>query len=477
MPSRRSSDDPMQHEEKLRLESENEASNNIEKKEPVPIKIEYYSPEKIFCDEYIKDGETRENKPEGMAGTDNIDLIMSFYHCRYTRENIQGTYNEMNNYSRNAGALQLYKKDGRTKYTIPGKEGKEYNTISRTVAYGKCTLGHTERILMRKVLDVLIEDECKRLGIPPRPSDYKKAYNDDYQVLENMTEKANEYKKYLESKELIVKMWSERPPCEGKDGIGEDCSTFIQNICPAGSQYGYIVKDYNPNESDKIELVRHAFERLFIAYLIHSQTNVKFQYYLPNTIFSSLNKPEEMAGPSNIHLVTSFYHSRYNEENRIRPHGENFSLNAGAVQLYKADGTTEHHIPGREGKEYNILSSECVCEELMAIVLKDLRNENVGNTQTSENSTDIQITKPSKHFKPDPIMCRQYLEKNNLIVKMWYERLRVWCVKFLIDICPAGSQFGYIVDEHFDPAGYDKQVKYAFDEFRLAFEQNCKSLD
>ncbi|XP_054262333.1 uncharacterized protein LOC128986172 isoform X3 [Macrosteles quadrilineatus] len=255
---------------------ENEASNDIEETVLVPIKSEYYPPEWIFCDKYDEYGKIRENKPKGMAGTKNIDLAISFYHSRYTREDIQGTSNDMNNYLRNAGALQLYKKDGITKYTIPGKEEVEYNGISCTTEKkineknsGIITVGHSERLLMRDVLDDLIEADSGKPGIPPRPSDYKDDTNTqhDYKVLNNLTEKASEYKQYLKSKGLIVKMWSERKPCA-------DCATFIKKICPEGSQYGYIVWAYM--REFEFNTLHSAFEKFVKAKqkYVQSQKNV-----------------------------------------------------------------------------------------------------------------------------------------------------------------------------------------------------------
>ncbi|XP_054262331.1 uncharacterized protein LOC128986172 isoform X1 [Macrosteles quadrilineatus] len=455
---------------------ENEASNDNEETEPASINIDYYAPEWIFCNEEYtdKDGKTRNNNPDGMAAKNHFDLVKAFYHSRHPREEIQGTYYEMNNYFRNAGALQLYKKDGITKYTIPGKERKEYNTISCTVSRWKCSLGHTERILMRDVLDDLIEADSGKSGIPPRPSDYKdddKLHEDDYKILNNLTKKASDYKLYLNNKGLIVKMWSERRPCDWNDCIGDDCSTFIRNICPEGSQCCYIVEGNDPTP-ENVKSARHAFDRLFIDYiadLMKSQENVKFQFYQPNTIFSSQNEPKYMAGPRNIRLASSFYYSRYDVKGRIRPYGGNYSLNAGAVRLYKEDGLTQ------EGIAHNILSRECVCEELMTMVLKDLSDESIYNAQTSEKSADNKIKTLIKCLKSDPIKCKQYLEEKGLIVKMWCERLRVCCVELLIDICPAGSQIGYIVDDHFDHVKDYNQVKDAFETFRLAFEENCKS--
>ncbi|XP_054262507.1 uncharacterized protein LOC128986266 [Macrosteles quadrilineatus] len=359
-----------------------------EEKGPASINIEYYPPEFIFYEEYTdKYGNKRVNKPEGMAGPNNSDLAKSFYHSRYTAENKIGTSKRMGKYKKNAGALQLYKRDRVTKYSIPGKGEKEYTAVAKTIftdaekhknlrakinslknstekitfghteiislrealndlrnlineiisqglndgrnhmeiisirealdylrtqlvdtegnektTFGhadgisfknelnsliknlakvdvyKTTFGHTEKILMRKVLDDLIEADrnkanSEKLGIPPKPSDYndKSPHDHDYKVFNNLINKANMYKQYLESKELIVKMWSERPPCDWKERIGGDCSTFINDIYPEGSQYGYIVEDYNPEDEDKTDAVRDAFERFVKAYQKYEQ--------------------------------------------------------------------------------------------------------------------------------------------------------------------------------------------------------------
>ncbi|XP_054264385.1 uncharacterized protein LOC128987522 [Macrosteles quadrilineatus] len=278
MSSKRSSDEPVQSGGKRpRLESENEESNDIKETLPVPIKSKYYPPKWIFRDKYTQDGDARVNEPEGMAGTNNSDLATIFYHSRYTREDIQGTSDRMNRYSCNAGALQLYEKDGRRKYTIPGKEEVEYNAISYPIEdfNGKpTTLGHVEKILMLQVLDDFIEADSGKSGIPPRPSDYKDDTNTqhDYKVLNNLTEKASEYKQYLKSKDLIVKMWSERQACDKWKLKGEACSKFIEDICPEGSQYGYIVelKSFPSMKVEKRE-VKKRFTRLKNAYLKYSK--------------------------------------------------------------------------------------------------------------------------------------------------------------------------------------------------------------
>lgn len=247
------------------------------------VDFQFYPPGNIFQDD---------NNPKGMAGQTNVRLATSFYHSRNGAVAVPHTRNsksheEHDKFNRNAGAVQLYNKDGISIHRIPKIEDKEYHVIS----YGntefkdfteeadgvqRSSYGHSERILMRDILDDLISADKSHSHDILRPSDNlnsrsPKALELVYEVLKKLTNEPEQYKKYLEKKNIIVKMWSERPACEKDplDGVGGTCAEFIQKIFPEGSKFGFIVNNYIQGEDnrDGAPKVRDAFTEFKNSYL------------------------------------------------------------------------------------------------------------------------------------------------------------------------------------------------------------------
>lgn len=132
---------------------------------------------------------------------------------------------------KNAGAAQLFYKDGSPYWE------KEYNAISERLMHNHGNVyysyGHSERLLMRNMLNDLIEDNETTINKPPKPSDLSNSTDEkekEYEILSKLKDKATEYMKYLERRGLIVEIWSERYPCKFWYGDGGDCNDFIKNI-------------------------------------------------------------------------------------------------------------------------------------------------------------------------------------------------------------------------------------------------------
>ncbi|KAL7308002.1 hypothetical protein TKK_0000090 [Trichogramma kaykai] len=234
------------------------------------VEFNYYDPSDIFVND---------SRPEGMAGAANFDLAESFARSR----------GALDRWDRNAGAVALYRKDGVTKYVISeNSKDKKYNAVSYGNKHFKnytasrdgfeaTSYGHTERKLMRDVLDDLLADQSTLPG-PTSVFESLSGKEKEYEVLKYLTHNADKYKRYLEEKGIIVKIWSERPSCtaEANEGFigGSNCTKFIQDICPEGSQYGFIVKDYvkSDNLVEGVPKVRMAYEALKNAYEKYKKT-------------------------------------------------------------------------------------------------------------------------------------------------------------------------------------------------------------
>lgn len=210
------------------------------------------------------------NQSSEMTGPNDIALASSFYNARYNEDGKYSQNARATEYDRNAGAVQLYK-DG-VPYYISGREDKKYNFISYGNKHFKnksdkkrSSYGHSERVLMRDILDDLIKADVNNHDVR-RPSDFSQS---EYEVLKELTNKPRPYKEYLERKGLIVKMWSERKACKEspEDGEGGGCSSFIEDIFPAGSQFGYIVDNYSRADNDPPTKIENASEELRTSYL------------------------------------------------------------------------------------------------------------------------------------------------------------------------------------------------------------------
>lgn len=227
------------------------------------VNKKYYNPSDIFDSKH----------PDEMTSPNDMGLAISFFKARYNDETgeFQNKILDCHRFDRNAGAVQLFKNGA--EYHIPGKETKEYNfkEFKRYTDkdYGKkrSSYGHSERALMRDILDDLIEADGDNPGVL-RPSDLSKS---TYGVLKELTDNPGPYKEYLQRKKLIVKMWSERPSCEEspENGIGGGCSSFIEEIFPAGSHFGFIVNNYTRADNDpptKIKTASDEFRKAYISF-------------------------------------------------------------------------------------------------------------------------------------------------------------------------------------------------------------------
>lgn len=233
--------------------------------------FQYYSPEAIF---------QSESESTGMIGANNIELATSFYLARYKEDGEHCNEPRAERFDRNAGAAQLYKKCGIETFSTPAREVKRFKFVS----YGNkqfkgytvenaSSYGHSERVLMWEILDYLLSND-RDADDPPAPNKLSESSNEylhEYEVLKGLTEKAADYKKYLEKKGIIVKMWSERPSCKEVVGDGDVCFEFIKNILPKGSQFGFIVKDYERTDNNPPTKIEEASRGLKNAYLKFKQ--------------------------------------------------------------------------------------------------------------------------------------------------------------------------------------------------------------
>ncbi|KAL7308003.1 hypothetical protein TKK_0000091 [Trichogramma kaykai] len=222
------------------------------------VEIRHYHPSDIFVNN---------SSPVPMTGPANIDLAESFVHSRFDE---RYEYNpQLDGYEfivkykygpeQNAGAVAPYHRNGINKYIMSVYlKNKEYNAIS--VRIGRTTYGHTEIKLIMDLLDDLISTNPNDKFRVPRPKSIQ--WRDGQQAaLEYLTDNAAMYTRYLEEKGIIVKMCSERPPCN-YTYKGGPCEDFLRNICPKGSQIVYIVENHHMLEAE----VQAAFTDLKNAY-------------------------------------------------------------------------------------------------------------------------------------------------------------------------------------------------------------------
>ena len=192
------------------------------------ITIKQYKPNEIF------------SKGSTMTGGKNFYLIEAFYNSRYDSDGEFQKTSGASSFKRNAGAVQLFDISTENPLTKP------YSCISEPFPIKSLlsSYGHSERIAMRDILDEFITENNKEVE---RPSYYVKSANQKDQQLEILrelaTSNANKYKQYLENKNAVIKMWSERKPCDyDPTGGGKKCVDFIKDIFPKNSEYGYIAE-------------------------------------------------------------------------------------------------------------------------------------------------------------------------------------------------------------------------------------------
>ncbi|CAB0029323.1 unnamed protein product [Trichogramma brassicae] len=225
------------------------------------VSFDYYDPSTIFED-------NGSGRP--MTGGANFELAESFVDSRSPESR----------WDRNAGAVALYDEDGKIIYRQSGiSHGNKYfKYYTKSSGYKATSYGHTERKLMRDALDYLLADQSEL----PGPSSLFKSstgLEQEYKILKYLTENTAEYRRHLEEKKIIVKIWSERPACTtetNEDVGGANCTDFVKNICPEGSQFGYIVKDYTRSDNQNgAPKVRAAFGVLESAYKEFKQSRTR----------------------------------------------------------------------------------------------------------------------------------------------------------------------------------------------------------
>jgi len=192
------------------------------------VHVQYYNPKEVFL-----------VNNEMIGRTHNFYLLKAFFN---SRRNDEGNFTEAldsNNFVRNAGAVQIFNISGIDTLRDP------HHCISSSfhTANGLSSYGHSERKLIRDALDNFIANP-RNNGEIERPSYYVLSPNPAEQpleILQALVNHTNEYKQYLTQQDAIVKMWSERKPCNyDLVGGGGRCADFIQNILPDNSEYGYI---------------------------------------------------------------------------------------------------------------------------------------------------------------------------------------------------------------------------------------------
>jgi hypothetical protein len=180
----------------------------------------------------------------------NHSLIWKYYNSRFDDEGNYAEHAGSDRFTRNAGAGQLFNKYkfGLYQYTAPHYAISDY-------ANSESSYGHSERLVMQKLLDEFIPINNKEIE---RPSYYAKSSNSKDKPLEILKElviHTSEYRDYLSKKDIIVKMWSDRKPCDYDTGNGDGgrCVHFIRNIFPDGSAFGYMTEVLPDMKKDKIE--------------------------------------------------------------------------------------------------------------------------------------------------------------------------------------------------------------------------------
>ena len=155
-------------------------------------------------------------------------------------------------FGRNAGAIEIITEDNR-QFRSHG--------FSQPALFQN-PKAHTERIMMRDALEDVMPPALERLmpsalewlipedfaeggirkpsqmaRIPENPKEKKQP---ERLILKAVTDNASTYKNYLDSTGSVVKMFSERIPCGGKEG----CNQFLDNILPEtdGTAVGYFTE-------------------------------------------------------------------------------------------------------------------------------------------------------------------------------------------------------------------------------------------
>lgn len=193
------------------------------------IFCKYYKPTSIFG---------AADDSEIMTGKNNFELAEAFYNIRHKQN-----ASEAANFHKNAGAVQLFNKDGIIQAT------KAYGAMSEginNINHKTTSLGHSERILMRNVLDDFIKEKKHEEEFLPPSSRHRSGNSKEipFEILDNLQKEAREYKIYLIANNTIVKMWSELQACGNGTAVkyGGGGFQFINEIFPTNSQYGYIAK-------------------------------------------------------------------------------------------------------------------------------------------------------------------------------------------------------------------------------------------
>lgn len=199
------------------------------------ISCKFYDPSTIF---------DKTEPSKGMRGPNNMALAEAFYLSRTKAINDYNQTSDARNFVRNAGAVQLFDIKG---IDSKGSPGKAMSISIKNADSQLTSLGHSERILMRDVLEEFISaNQSASEFLPPSERSRSGEVRDEkYEILYQLNREASEYQSYLTDRNTIVKMWSELTACDYdlKGPEGEQCINFINNIFPTNSKYGYIAND------------------------------------------------------------------------------------------------------------------------------------------------------------------------------------------------------------------------------------------
>lgn len=188
------------------------------------ITCDYYDPSSIFLENSLS---------SDMVGANNFALADRFH----------TTMRESLHFCRNAGAVQLFSRNGIDQMTT--SYGAVSQPIKDKTSEHRSSLGHTERILMRDILDSFITENGHDVEfLSPSQRSRSADRRDAFDIMSKLVDEARDYKNYLSGRRVVVKMWSELKACDYEPasgmGAGGRCLDFINNIFPINSRFGYI---------------------------------------------------------------------------------------------------------------------------------------------------------------------------------------------------------------------------------------------
>jgi hypothetical protein len=190
-------------------------------------------------------------------------LAKAFYNTRY-RDNGD---RHNSHFDKNMGVTQLYNdtlpiskiyNSPSERYEVNFNKDTNPNGIGQATSYG-----HSERIQMKDLLNDLIKNsETHEITRPNMNKGAGASYQKNLEELKYLATNAKTYQDYLNKKNHVVKMWSERGPCN-RAGPEGNCAGFIESILPKGSAYGYLTP-YTPGEN--VENISTQLKNAYLGY-------------------------------------------------------------------------------------------------------------------------------------------------------------------------------------------------------------------